>query len=176
MLIIQPTTDDILDFSKLEQSKLDLAFEPFSLRSCVEGSLDLLAEKAAAQDLELVLDYSENDVHVRVILNLLARLLTIYSADGRSQYVPAGFGLRLTNARLARLRQIIVNLVSNACVVSAFAFLASSSLAVSLSAFLILPVPSVKFTLPNGCVLVAVQVDCSSIASEAEVRIDVTDV
>ena len=38
--------DDILDYSKIEAGKLDLEREPFSLRDCVEGALDIVAPRA----------------------------------------------------------------------------------------------------------------------------------
>ena len=44
---------DVLDFSKIESGGLDLELEPFSLRDCVEGSLDLVAAQAAAKKLDL---------------------------------------------------------------------------------------------------------------------------
>lgn len=45
--------NDILDFSKIESGKLDLEEHPFSLRTCVEEALDLLASTAAAKELDL---------------------------------------------------------------------------------------------------------------------------
>ncbi len=45
--------NDILDFSKIESGKLDLENHPFSLRSCIEDSLDLLATKAGHKNLDL---------------------------------------------------------------------------------------------------------------------------
>ncbi len=45
--------NDILDFSKIESGKLDLENHPFALRSCIEGSLDLVAAAAAEKGLEL---------------------------------------------------------------------------------------------------------------------------
>jgi signal transduction histidine kinase/CheY-like chemotaxis protein len=45
--------NDILDFSKIEADKLELENMPFDLRACVEGSLDLLASKAAEKHLDL---------------------------------------------------------------------------------------------------------------------------
>jgi PAS domain S-box-containing protein len=45
--------NDILDFSKIESGKLDLEEHPFSLRQCIEESLDLLSTRAAEKNLEL---------------------------------------------------------------------------------------------------------------------------
>ena len=45
--------NDILDFSKIEAGKLDLESQPFDLRDCIEGALDLLATRAAEKGLDL---------------------------------------------------------------------------------------------------------------------------
>jgi len=45
--------NDILDFSKIESGHLSLESHPFSLRNCVEESLELLAPKAAEKNLDL---------------------------------------------------------------------------------------------------------------------------
>ena len=45
--------NDVLDFSKLEAGQLDLEQAPFSVRECVEGSLDLVAAQAADKLLDL---------------------------------------------------------------------------------------------------------------------------
>ncbi|NJP05398.1 MAG: PAS domain S-box protein [Chloroflexaceae bacterium] len=45
--------NDILDFSKIEAGKLDLADQPFSLRQCIEESLELLAPQATDKHLDL---------------------------------------------------------------------------------------------------------------------------
>ena len=45
--------NDILDFSKIEAGKLELESIPFNLRVTVEETMDLLAEKAQAKELEL---------------------------------------------------------------------------------------------------------------------------
>jgi PAS domain S-box-containing protein len=45
--------DDILDYSKIEAGKLDLEHEPFNLRDCIEGALDIVAPRAWEKELEL---------------------------------------------------------------------------------------------------------------------------
>jgi signal transduction histidine kinase/CheY-like chemotaxis protein/HPt (histidine-containing phosphotransfer) domain-containing protein len=45
--------NDILDFSKIEADRLELEYQPFQLRECVEGALDLVAGKAAEKGLDL---------------------------------------------------------------------------------------------------------------------------
>ncbi|HIK09649.1 MAG TPA: response regulator [Oscillatoriaceae cyanobacterium M33_DOE_052] len=52
--------NDILDFSKIESGKLDLEQNPFSLRACIEESLDLLASAAGAKGLDLGYFAAEN--------------------------------------------------------------------------------------------------------------------
>jgi signal transduction histidine kinase/CheY-like chemotaxis protein len=45
--------NDILDFSKVEAGKLELDPTPTDLRLCIEGSLDLIASRAAEKGLDL---------------------------------------------------------------------------------------------------------------------------
>ncbi len=45
--------DDILDYSKIEAGKLDLEHQPFRLRDCVEGALDIVAPRAWEKGIEL---------------------------------------------------------------------------------------------------------------------------
>src|SRR5947209_16386493 len=45
--------DDILDYSKIEAGKLDLEREPFGLRECVEGTLDIVAPRGWEKGIEL---------------------------------------------------------------------------------------------------------------------------
>ena len=43
----------ILDFSKIEAGRLELEFQPFELRDCVESAVDLLSNEASAKGLNL---------------------------------------------------------------------------------------------------------------------------
>ena len=52
--------NDILDFSKIESGKMELDPQPFDLRVCLEEVLELFADKAAQQQLELLYDLEEN--------------------------------------------------------------------------------------------------------------------
>jgi signal transduction histidine kinase/CheY-like chemotaxis protein len=45
--------NDILDFSKIEAGRMELENQPFDLRDCLEGVLDLLAARAAEKGLDL---------------------------------------------------------------------------------------------------------------------------
>ncbi len=45
--------NDILDFSKIEAGRMMLENQPFDLRECVEGALDLVANNALEKDLEI---------------------------------------------------------------------------------------------------------------------------
>jgi PAS domain S-box-containing protein len=45
--------DDILDYSKIEAGKLELEREPFDLRECVEGALDIVVPRAWEKEIEL---------------------------------------------------------------------------------------------------------------------------
>ncbi len=52
--ILLAIVNDILDFSKIESGKLELELQPFSLRDCLEESLDFVAPQAAHKGLELL--------------------------------------------------------------------------------------------------------------------------
>lgn len=75
--------NDILDFSKIEADKLELEAQPFDLRDCLEGALDLLATRAAEKGLDLA-----------------------YWIAPQTPETIVG--------DVTRLRQILVNLISNA--------------------------------------------------------------
>ena len=84
--------NDILDLSKIEGGHLEIQSEAFSLRDCIEGSLDLVAERAASKNLELVFQWSEPDMVIvsdqtrlrQIIVNCRFRDI-LY--DGCSYYV-----------------------------------------------------------------------------------------
>ena len=58
--------NDILDYSKIDGDKLELAILPFDLAGCIEVSMDLVAAKAAEKGLELTY-FQENDVPTMLI-------------------------------------------------------------------------------------------------------------
>ena len=73
--------NDILDFSKIEAGRLELETQPFDLRECVEGALDLVATRAAEKGLDLAYLLSEGTPAAivgdvtrlrQVLLNLLS--------------------------------------------------------------------------------------------------------
>jgi len=75
--------NDILDFSKIESGKMELDYQSFDLRECIEEVLDMFAGKAAQQEIDLMYQLEYN-----IPLQIL----------GDSD----------------RLKQILINLVSNA--------------------------------------------------------------
>lgn len=75
--------NDILDYSKIEVGKLELEYQPFDLRVCIEESLDLVSSIAAEKQLNLA--YMIDDSIPAVIIS-----------------------------DITRLRQVLVNLLSNA--------------------------------------------------------------
>jgi signal transduction histidine kinase/DNA-binding response OmpR family regulator len=75
--------NDILDYSKIESSKLELERQPLNLRDCVEEALDLIAHKAGEKGIDLA-----------------------YSLDDGVPQAIVG--------DVVRLRQVLLNLVSNA--------------------------------------------------------------
>lgn len=52
--------EDILDFSKIEARKLDLVDETFRLDSVIRGVVDLLHHKAAAREIELIVNIASD--------------------------------------------------------------------------------------------------------------------
>src|SRR5688572_9368462 len=52
--------NDILDFSKIEAGKMDVEFQPFDLRECVESALDLTASHAIEKGLDIAYIIDDN--------------------------------------------------------------------------------------------------------------------
>jgi hypothetical protein len=80
--------------TEIENGSLELSVEPFSLRTCIDGSLELLAEKAAAKDLELAFVWHQNDERVRCFPSIVVH-------SNRAQVM----------GDIIRLRQVVVNYV-----------------------------------------------------------------
>lgn len=64
--------DDLLDFSKLEYGTFELHKEDFSLRECIEGALQVTAERAASKELELAY-FNEHTDFPDVLVNDMTR-------------------------------------------------------------------------------------------------------
>ena len=108
--------NDVLDFSRIESGHLELERQPFSLRDCVEGSLDLVATQASAQGIDLLCSLEpgvpvvvEGDVTRlrQVLVNLLGNavkftpagevLVTVSAAPARPDgRIPLSFAVRDT--------------------------------------------------------------------------------
>jgi len=107
--------NDILDFSKIEAGKMELEHQPFDLRECLEGALDLVAPRAADKGLDLAYELGEQvpaavfgDVtRLRQILaNLLSNavkftdqgevLVSVDSSEGTSPLHELHFAVRDT--------------------------------------------------------------------------------
>lgn len=73
--------NDILDFSKIEAGKLELESQPFDLRECVEGALDLVATRAAEKGLDLayLVDEQTPDAIVGDVTRLRQILVNLLS-------------------------------------------------------------------------------------------------
>ncbi len=52
--------NDILDFSKIESGKLEMESIPFDLRRSIEETLELVAHKAFAKHVEVILDFKDS--------------------------------------------------------------------------------------------------------------------
>jgi GAF domain-containing protein/CheY-like chemotaxis protein/tetratricopeptide (TPR) repeat protein len=76
--------NDILDFSKIEAGKMDVEFQPFDLRECVESALDLTAGRAVEKGLDIAY-IIDDDVPVgiksdmtrlrQILINLLSNAI-----------------------------------------------------------------------------------------------------
>ncbi len=73
--------NDILDFSKIESGKLELEYQPFDLRNCIEDALDLITPRASEKNLEIAYMCDEGTPHIvigdvtrirQIMVNLLS--------------------------------------------------------------------------------------------------------
>jgi len=81
--------NDILDFSKIEVGRMELEVEEFSLRDCIEGTLDVLGPRAAEKNLDLLYEITDGTPeYVRgdsarlrqILMNLLGNALKFTAA------------------------------------------------------------------------------------------------
>ncbi|WP_331285720.1 ATP-binding protein [Methylorubrum populi] len=98
--------DGILDFSRIEAGRLDLAAEPFDVAALVEGVVELLAPRAQDKGLEIALDIADDLVALRVgdadrvrqiLLNLAGNAIKFTQSGGVGvSLARAGEGFSLT--------------------------------------------------------------------------------
>jgi signal transduction histidine kinase/CheY-like chemotaxis protein len=67
--------NDVLDYSKIDNGKMELEIQPFNLKSCIEEARDLLASNAAEKG--LAISYALDDGIPEVIMGDPARLRQI---------------------------------------------------------------------------------------------------
>jgi GAF domain-containing protein/CheY-like chemotaxis protein len=100
--------NDILDFSKIEAGKMDLESQPFDLRECVEGTLDLMAGRAFEKGLDLAYTFDDNIPHAivgdatrlrQIILNLLSNAIKFTEQGEAVLHVRAEGGARRADER-----------------------------------------------------------------------------
>ncbi|BAU93516.1 PAS sensor hybrid histidine kinase [Methylorubrum populi] len=98
--------DGILDFSRIEAGRLDLAAEPFDAAALVEGVVELLAPRAQDKGLEIALDIADDLAPLRIgdadrvrqiLVNLAGNAIKFTQAGGVGvSLARAGEGLVLT--------------------------------------------------------------------------------
>ncbi|CAO4183917.1 histidine kinase [Methylorubrum aminovorans] len=83
--------DGILDFSRIEAGRLDLAAEPFDVAALVEGVVELLAPRAQDKGLEIALDIADDlaashigdaDRVRQILVNLAGNAIKFTQAGG----------------------------------------------------------------------------------------------
>ncbi|MER2268013.1 ATP-binding protein [Methylobacterium oxalidis] len=91
--------DGILDFSRIEAGRLDLAAEPFDIAALTEGVVELLAPRAQDKGIEIALDVAD-DLNPRVIGDAdRVRQILINLAGNAIKFTErGGVGVTLTRA------------------------------------------------------------------------------
>jgi len=118
--------NDILDFSKIEAGKMDVEFQPFDLRECVESALDLTAGRAVEKGLDIAYIIDDNvpagiksDVTRlrQILINLLSNaikftekgevVLTVKKGKAKSelQFTVRDTGIGISESHMSRLFQ-----------------------------------------------------------------------
>jgi GAF domain-containing protein/CheY-like chemotaxis protein len=116
--------NDILDFSKIEAGKMDVEFQPFDLRECVESALDLTAGRAIEKRLDIAYIINDNVpgsiksdmTRLRqVLLNLLSNaikftgkgevVLTVKSGKAQNElvFMVRDTGIGISESHMSRL-------------------------------------------------------------------------
>jgi signal transduction histidine kinase len=118
--------NDILDFSKIEAGKMDVEFQPFDLRECVESALDLTAGHAVEKGLDIAY-IIDDDVPAgiksdmtrlrQILINLLSNaikftekgevVLTVKKGKARNEILFAvrDTGIGISESHMSRLFQ-----------------------------------------------------------------------
>lgn len=98
--------NDILDFSKIESGNMELDEQDFDLRDCVEGVLDIFANSASRQNLDLVYQI-EHDVPAQIIGDSLRlRQILINLVGNAVKFTSKGeifIGVKAANGRDGKL-------------------------------------------------------------------------
>jgi signal transduction histidine kinase/CheY-like chemotaxis protein len=118
--------NDILDFSKIEAGKMDVEFQPFDLRECVESALDLTAGRAVDKGLDMayIIDDDvpsgiKSDVTRlrQILINLLSNavkfteqgevVLTVKRGKAKNElrFIVRDTGMGITESHMGRLFQ-----------------------------------------------------------------------
>ena len=118
--------NDILDFSKIEAGKMDVEYQPFDLRECVESALDLTAGRAIEKGLDIAY-IMDDDVPAgiksdvtrlrQILINLLSNavkftdqgevVLTVKKGKGKNEILfnVRDTGIGISESHMARLFQ-----------------------------------------------------------------------
>ncbi|WP_232630380.1 ATP-binding protein [Methylobacterium sp. Leaf118] len=91
--------DGILDFSRIEAGRLDLAAEPFDIALLVEGGVELLAPRAQDKGLEIALDIADDLPALRIGDADRVRQILLNLAGNAVKFTQSGgVGVSLTRA------------------------------------------------------------------------------
>jgi signal transduction histidine kinase/CheY-like chemotaxis protein len=118
--------NDILDFSKIEAGKMDVEYQPFDLRECVESALDLTAGRAVEKGLDMAY-IIEDDVPAgiksdvtrlrQILINLLSNavkftdegevVLTVRKGKAKNdiRFTVRDTGMGISESHMSRLFQ-----------------------------------------------------------------------